>query len=298
MTKYRKTLLTILSISLPILLFAEEVQKASQQITVWSLLLSTKYIVGFILIIAQLIILYSNKIDYKIRLGSLVVSFLAFGIYFPLHPSPICAFTKPFIYGLRTPFLAGIIFIGSFSIISSKGFCGTICPAGAVQELFYKSREKFKIKLIKPSFMVSNIIRVLFLTTFFLVFLTTGATIFAYFNLFELFHWSFEMPLNYLIIFIVSLVIILGASFFMYRPFCYFTCPVGLVTWLLEQVSILKVRVDKDKCTSCGACENDSPCPAIHDIMDEKKFRADCHLCGECMNTCPENALYYGLKKK
>jgi polyferredoxin len=297
MTK-RNLLLTLLILLLPILIFAQEASGLKGANTVWDMLLAPKYIAGFILIIIQLAIFWSNKLSDKVRIISLVINFIMFGIYFPLHPSPICSFTKPFIYGLRTPFLAGIIFIGAFSLISSKGFCGTICPAGSLQELLYRINIFPKLRKNYFPFYISNIIRVGVALLFFAVVLLLGETIFAYFSLFELFHWSFDLPVNLLLIFIASLIIMLGASLILFRPFCYYVCPVGLVTWLLEQVSFLKVRVDKDKCTQCGSCETEAPCPAMSDILNEKNIKADCHICGMCFSSCPENAIYFGNKNK
>jgi len=37
--------------------------------------------------------------------------------------------------------------------------------------------------------------------------------------------------------------------------------------------------------------------PAIADIMAQKTIRADCHLCGECLEVCPENSLSFGLRR-
>jgi len=98
--------------------------------------------------------------------------------------------------------------------------------------------------------------------------------------------------------FILFLVVILGAALFVYRPFCYFICPMGIYTWLLEQVSPLKVRFNKSACNDCGACKIASPCNAIESIINENKMRGDCHLCGDCIKSCTKSALYYGFKNK
>jgi len=293
----KNLLLSLLVILLPILIFADDAQATKSPITVWDMLFTTKYIVGLVLVIIQLIILWSKKLTATVRVISLLVSFIAFAIYFPLHPSPVCAVTKPFLYGLREPFLAGIIFVGVLSLISAKGFCGTICPAGSLQELLYRIPILSKLKKKRITFKVMNSIRIGVQVLFAAVAILTGVTIFSYFNLFELFHWSFDMPVLYLTIFITSLTLILGASFIVYRPFCYFVCPVGLLTWLLEPASVFKIRYDKEKCNECGVCEADSPCPAVPDMLEGKKFAGDCHLCGICVESCSESAFYYGLKK-
>jgi polyferredoxin len=80
-------------------------------------------------------------------------------------------------------------------------------------------------------------------------------------------------------------------ALFMFRPFCYLLCPIGLYTWVLEHISLTRMRLKKDDCTMCDVCVKNTNCPAVPAILAEKKSRPDCHACGECMNVCPKNAL-------
>jgi polyferredoxin len=67
--------------------------------------------------------------------------------------------------------------------------------------------------------------------------------------------------------------VVLIASLFVYRPYYYLICPVGLLTWLLEYLSIFRVRVDRNKCNDCGICISKSPCPSIKPILDSDIVR-------------------------
>ena len=40
-------------------------------------------------------------------------------------------------------------------------------------------------------------------------------------------------------------------------------CPFGLVGWAAKKVSIFKIKVDYDKCTSCEVCSKACPVKAI-----------------------------------
>jgi polyferredoxin len=91
------------------------------------------------------------------------------------------------------------------------------------------------------------------------------------------------------VVFIVTLV----AGVFIFRPFCYLVCPLGLVTWVLEHAAITKVKLDRRKCTDCGVCTKLSPCPAVQPILDGRVSRPDCHACGRCIEVCPEKALRF-----
>jgi polyferredoxin len=90
---------------------------------------------------------------------------------------------------------------------------------------------------------------------------------------------------------IVVILVTLIASIFFFRPFCYLICPIGLYTWVLEQFSLIKVKVNKDGCDDCNVCIKKTSCPAVKSILDEKRFRPDCFSCGRCIEVCPEKAL-------
>lgn len=296
MAKTQKSIITLLLLLIPVIIFAEEGENLKKTFT--DLLFSTKYIVGFFLAVGGILLIWTNKLSKGVRITMMIVVFVVFAIYFSLHPSPICSFTKPFIYGVRLPFVAGMTFIGVLSVVSTKGFCGTICPAGALQEALYRIPVFKKLKRTKKvSFKISNTVRIIFAALFFIGVFGFGVSVFSYVNLFEIFHWQYQMPLLNLIIFIISSLALLAASFVLFRPFCYFVCPTGLFTWVLEQVSPIKIRFKKNACTDCGICEVKAPCQTVSDLMEGKKLRSDCHLCGDCLNICPENAFYFGIRK-
>ncbi|MCX7834376.1 MAG: 4Fe-4S binding protein [Ignavibacteria bacterium] len=295
----KKLFLTFILLLFPVLLIASDEIVRNQQKSFIDYFLTYRYLVIFILFIIGLYLIWNNKITLKFRIPLLIISFLLFGVIgnfiteIYITPSPVCASTKIFSIGLKPQFLATLSIIGVLSLVSTKGFCGFVCPIGALQELFYRipGLKKFKVK-----FLISNSIRILIFVLFLLLLFSFGFSIYLYINLFDLLHWDFNLPSLELIAFIIFIVIMLGFSVILFRPFCYFICPFGLYSWILEQVSILRVRLNKSKCNQCGLCEKQSPCPAIIDIMKEKTIKADCHLCGDCMRICNKGALYFGLK--
>ena len=115
-----------------------------------------------------------------------------------------------------------------------------------------------------------------------------GFVIYHYINAFDLFNLDFEM-----FSILLTIVIALLVSFTIYRPFCQFICPFGLVSWIAERFSIFRVRIDKEKCTQCGACINACPLEAAKGRVNRKKLPADCFSCARCLNTCPTDALKY-----
>jgi polyferredoxin len=302
--RIKKIIFTLIIVFIPIFLFAQEGEMRGKM-SFWQLITQTKYIIVYFIAAIGIYLIWAKKLDTKTRIILMSASFLIFGtISYFIHqlfitPTPVCSTTKPFLFGLKNHFLATLIAISILSLIATKGFCGTACPVGALQELLYKIPFLKKLKKNwKVPFKISNSIRTGIAVLFFVIVFTLGFSIYAYINLFDLIHWNFEMPPWELLGLIVFLIVILAASLVLFRPFCYFICPMGLLTWLIEQFSFMRVRIDKSKCTSCGICEVEAPCPSFNDKIDEKKFRADCHLCGTCINECVFDAVYFGLKKK
>jgi polyferredoxin len=283
-------------------------------------LLSGKYISFLILMVAGLVLLLAKKINIWVRVIMMLVAFALFGLdyFFPLHPSPMCGVTKLFMFKIvHGKFFAAFlaIFLAIFipSLIGKKLFCGWVCPLGALQELANKIPHKFHFK--KFNFTAFNTVRFallgLFVFTFFYVKdMLTGLgenpevyinepilkaysaySVYEPVNFFELLHWNIDAT------FIVMMLVLLVVSLFLYRPFCYFICPVGVLTWLCEKIAPGRIRVDHAKCTDCGDCEEKSPCPTIGKLKEENARNIpDCTSCGECVNACPEGAIKFGFK--
>ena len=85
------------------------------------------------------------------------------------------------------------------------------------------------------------------------------------------------------------------ASLFIYRPFCQFICPFGLYSWLLENISIKRIKIIEDKCIKCEKCVKTCPTQAMKGIYEKKRkhFLPDCWSCGACIEACPTDAIKY-----
>ena len=94
------------------------------------------------------------------------------------------------------------------------------------------------------------------------------------------------------------MIAIVLSSLVLYRPFCYTICPIGALTCLLEKIAPGRSRVDHDKCTECGECEEKSPCPTIKPLREGNyRLLPDCTSCGECIKSCPEDAISFRFRK-
>ena len=252
--------------------------------------------------LAGLLLLLRSRVTRNLRLVFMSLAFFVFGAFvlLPLgkfsegmgiHPSPICIVAKPFLFlnaGRPVPvvFLGILASVVVLSVVGNKLFCGWACPVGAIQEVCHRIplREGLKKKL---PFGVTNPFRAGLFVVAVALALASGVSLYDYFNPFDFLHWGFQ-PLV-VVVFAVTLV----AGVFIFRPFCYLVCPLGLVTWVLEHVALTKVKLDRQKCTNCDVCVKLSPCPAVRPILNGSVSRPDCHACGRCIEVCPEKALRF-----
>jgi polyferredoxin len=258
-------------------------------------MLSTKHLLYLVAAVTAIILLNKKRVSTLVRIISLAILFIVFGVLTGLHPSPLCALTKPFtayqIMGFIPPpmiIMAGAMIL--FTVIGNKIFCGWICPLGCLQEVIHKLSSV--TKKFKFPFIITNSVRFSLLAVFITVVLFFSVNIFNWFNPFELFHWR---PNKYILI-VTSIIIV--ASLFYYRPFCQFLCPAGFITWIFEHTSLFRIHKSEDKCTHCTECIKESPCNAIHSIINNHTITPDCYACGKCIESCPENALSFSLKSQ
>lgn len=77
------------------------------------------------------------------------------------------------------------------------------------------------------------------------------------------------------------------------RAFCKYICPITVFLKTASYFSLLRVKLDKDKCVSCGKCLK--ACPMQVDMLDASRSRrngTECILCLECIRECPKQALH------
>ena len=196
-------------------------------------------------------------------------------------------------------------FLILLGVLLGRFICGFLCPFGWFQELLHKipikkiSTKKLKpLTYIKYAVLLFMVVLMPMLITndvgmgdpFFCKYLCPqgvleGAIPLAAVNsgiraaLGALFSWKLGILIT---------VIVLSVLF--YRPFCKWLCPLGAFYALLNKVSLFGMKVDNQKCVSCGKCAK--ACRMDVDITKSPNH-TECIRCGMCIRACPTEAVSF-----
>jgi ferredoxin len=247
------------------------------------------------------LLLVAGRASKVLYLSTLTFSLVVTGFILGKAPNPMESVVKLFkaAAGIYPDALDKVFVFALFcalAIIGNKVICGWGCPFGALQELLYEipmGKNVKRLRKKKLPFILTNSIRTLLFASFvFLIFGVIGnkkgLVLYHYINPFNLFDFDFA-----LISVVISIAVLTLVSLFVYRSFCQVICPFGLISWVLEKISISKIRINREKCTQCQACVAACPLEAMKGRMDDKAWPADCFSCARCLRSCDYDAVDY-----
>lgn len=200
-------------------------------------------------------------------------------------------------------YVAGfLMFVGA---LMGRFVCGWLCPFGLIQDLLNKIPFPKKIgtfkgdKLLKKLKYVIFAVFVILLPLVLVDVLGQGAPYFCKLICpagtleggipLVLLNKSMRSALGVLYAWKNALLLItVILSILIYRPFCKYICPLGAVYSVFNPVSVFRYRVDKEKCTDCGACAK--ACKMQVDPVKNANH-PECIRCGACKKACPVKAI-------
>jgi len=244
-----------------------------------------------------------SRITPGTRKGLYILSLTVFGIILGSDPSAMGtvkdAITLYASKGVIFPprMIALTVFL-LMVLVANKFICSWGCQAGVLQDLIFRLNRDPKdtkgiIRQYKPSFAVTNTFRTIFFGVFTLVAILWSVDIIEFVDPFKIYK---PAALGAAGLGFVGLL--MAASLFIYRPWCHLFCPFGLVGWLVEKVSIFKIKVNYDTCISCEACARACPSTVMNAVLKRENAIPDCFACASCIDVCPTSSVHLAAGKR
>jgi len=175
--------------------------------------------------------------------------------------------------------------------LANKFICSWGCQAGTLQDLIFRLNRnradtKGVLKQYRPPFLWTNAVRIAFFLIFSLAAFAWATDLIEPIDPFKIYK-----PAAIGIAGGVFLGLLLLTSLFVYRPWCQFFCPFGLVGWLVEKISLFRIIVDHQTCIGCRSCEKACPSTVMGAILKRDRTIPDCFACGTCIEVCPTKSI-------
>jgi len=237
-----------------------------------------------------------------------------------------CILTKPFDqYPLDNwwPLLKltkWILYTVLFFVILNKAWCGWLCPFGTIQDWLTILRRRSGIECARFSWLTHDKLKsVKYILLFLLIILSVGIgnSLFGLPRLTEDLHVPMcqicpARPLipiftgdfsQFFINFksttkivmstlgMTLLGLVLVGSFVKKRFWCAY-CPISAFTSLFDNLGLMQLKKDGQRCTKCGNCSRvcDMEIREIAEERDRENIvTQDCMLCMRCIEACPED---------
>ena len=164
-------------------------------------------------------------------------------------------------------------------LIFGRGWCGYACWTAMILDLLpYKTPQNPRVKKLSYIRYIVFIFSFTFISSLFL---------FKVDNIENIMFQSFIIGNILYYVIGIALAFKLKDN----RAFCKYICPITVFLKPMSYFSLLRIKVDKDKCISCNKCK--SVCQMDVDMLDNKRSRkngTECIVYNECITACPKNA--------
>lgn len=230
-----------------------------------------------------------------------------------------------FIPAILALHFAVVIALIALTLIFGRIYCSVICPLGVFQDIISRSatsKKKRRFKYRRPLTILRVSVLIIFVAMFimgmgqvvallepysaygriasnlFAPIWGWGNNLLAYFaeradsyTFYRTDVWIKSIPT--LLVAAATFVIIVVLAFKSGRMYCNTICPVGTILGVLSKYSLLKVRLNKSKCNSCGLCAMGCKSSCIDTKTGEIDY-SRCVTCFNCIDKCRKGALSYG----
>ncbi|MCL2102369.1 MAG: 4Fe-4S binding protein, partial [Fibromonadales bacterium] len=233
----------------------------------------------------------------------------------------------PALLATQLAIVLGIIFL---TLILGRVYCSAICPLGVFQDIISRLRLKKNRFSYRPPRKALVVLRYVLIAVFILPLLfgkgglvnlldpysmfgrmvsQIFGPVYKYGN--NLLAYFAERADSYafyttdiwlrgstmLVLAILTFVAVVSFAYKSGRGYCNSICPVGAFLGLISKYySLLKPRIDKEKCKHCGICAKNCKAGCIDpSTLEIDGFR--CVACFNCIESCPSGSIKYTSPK-
>jgi len=234
---------------------------------------------------------------------------LRFPVRLLLHLDPLAALTTlASSFWLPVGFLVALIVVG-LTVVFGRVFCGWICPVGSLCQLASWLTRRLRrgpyarVNRWRPHFRLKYLLLVSLL-----VVSLSGSLVAGLFDPISLALRSFASGLLPALKLALGLegerprvvngawitgglfLAVLVANRWVIRWFCRALCPLGALLGWMARVAVFRIHVDPDRCNECQLCIRD--CQGADEPFEAHRV-AECHVCLNCIGSCPEGAISF-----
>jgi ferredoxin-type protein NapH len=233
-----------------------------------------------------------------IRKTLIILSFVLLPATFAYISCPII--TQGASEGIITGGLILFILLFISSLFLGRLWCGWLCPAGGLQEIYFEINNKPTI-----AGRLNWLKYIIFLAVIFIPLISAIRSA-AGFTAIDLFYYtdhgiSIAKQGAYIIFFaqitFLTAFALLGGK----RGFCHYFCPIAVIMIIGRKIRnlirwpALHLSADAGHCTDCNKCSKN--CPMGLDVSNMVRQghmeNTECILCGVCTDVCPKQAIHY-----
>lgn len=229
----------------------------------------------------------------RVRKGLLLFYFLLFPVVFNFL-SPYLSLSG----AMQGAVSGSLLFFGlllASSLFLGRGFCGWVCPGGAVQELCFAVNDR-RVRGRRLDWLKYLIwVPWLGLIAFGLARAAADGSLTVQ-PRYMMDSWvSIDRPAQFITYYLVLALIVVPSLLVGRRTMCHALCwmaPFMILGRRLRNAArwpALRLHADPQQCTSCGTCTRGCPMslPVQQMVAAGRMERAECILCGSCVSTCP-----------
>ncbi len=262
-----------------------------------------KFGLWVLFLVGVFVLMRRRKISPGLRRSLYLAAAALFGVILGSDPGPMGTVKDAIVlFGTkRVIFPPRMIALTVFLLLiflANKFICSWGCQMGTLQDLIFRLNRNHSdtegiMRQYRPPFLWTNAVRV----AFFLIF-TLAAFLWATDLIEPIDPFKIYKPAAIGLVGVIFLGLLLPAALFVYRPWCQFFCPFGLVGWFIEKVSLFRIIVNHQTCIGCRSCEKACPSTVMGAILKRDRMIPDCFACGTCIEVCPTESIQLAAGKR